>query len=56
MGHAVRVAVLSLLPMYAFGERYELPIPLGLFILAGGAAVLLSWRCHRVEATPGGDW
>lgn len=31
------------LPAHAFGKRYELPIPLTFFVVAGGAAVLLSF-------------
>jgi hypothetical protein len=40
---------------HAFGQRYELPIPLGLFVIAGAAVVLLSFFLvlgRKVNQTP----
>lgn len=39
---------------HAFGLRYELPLPLSLFILSGGAVVLLSffWLSRRAPELP----
>ena len=43
---------------HGFGERYDLPLPLSLFVLAGGAAVALSFVIvavflQRGRAAPG---
>src|SRR5438045_5847236 len=40
---------------HAFGQRYELPIPLGLFVAAGAGVVLLSFFLvigRRVKPVP----
>ncbi len=47
---AAAIAALLLRPAYAhgFGERYDLPLPLSLFVIAGAAAVALSFLVAAV--------
>jgi hypothetical protein len=42
--------VSTLLPAHAFGERYDLPIPLLLFVVAGVAVVVVSFLLVRPRA------
>ena len=49
-------AALAARPVYAhgFGERYDLPIPLGYFLIGAGAAVALSFIVVGMFLGPGG--
>ena len=49
-------AALAARPVYAhgFGERYDLPIPLGYFVIGAGAAVALSFIVVGMFLGPGG--
>ena len=49
-------AALAARPVYAhgFGERYDLPIPLGYFLAGAGAAVALSFIVVGMFLGPGG--
>ena len=45
----------TLFPAHAFGARYDLPIPLLLFVVGGVAVVVVSFLLVRTRAVPAGD-